>query len=305
MDQLLMLGDQIYADDLNFLLPDQTLDEYNSRYRDAFSQPYVRQLMSQVPTYMTLDDHEIEDNWPIKASERDWVTKYPAAIHAYMTYQVSHSPLFTVRLDQRISGVPDKLWYSFTDGCCAFFVADTRTERHQSDDEDEKCILSQFQLDALKNWLGDRSGCIKFIVSAVPMFPDSTRSTQDKWSGYLGQRDDILDFIRENSVERVVFLSGDVHCSTSAELTSPQDPHFKVISVISSAFFWPYPHPRRSDFRLSGDLDTLGSTIYRIGKAGPVHGTDNFTRISADLNNLEVEVFSRKGEVLGRKVHGF
>lgn len=35
--QVLMLGDQIYADDLNFLLPDRRVDEYFRRYREVFS----------------------------------------------------------------------------------------------------------------------------------------------------------------------------------------------------------------------------------------------------------------------------
>jgi len=69
-DMVLMLGDQICADDLGFISPDQSLDAYNARYQDAFSQPYIRELMSQVPTYMTLDDHEIEDGWP----EKFWFT---------------------------------------------------------------------------------------------------------------------------------------------------------------------------------------------------------------------------------------
>jgi alkaline phosphatase D len=64
LDRVLMVGDQIYADDLNFLSPDEQVDEYLARYRDAFSQKYVKKMMSQVPVFMTLDDHEIENDWP-------------------------------------------------------------------------------------------------------------------------------------------------------------------------------------------------------------------------------------------------
>src|SRR5205814_8707730 len=71
VDALIMVGDQIYADDLNFLAPDTSIDQYLERYRDAFTQPYLRELMSRVPTYMVLDDHEIEDNWPSKATQKD------------------------------------------------------------------------------------------------------------------------------------------------------------------------------------------------------------------------------------------
>ena len=36
VDVLLMVGDQIYADDLNFLFPDSKLDEFFARYQKAF-----------------------------------------------------------------------------------------------------------------------------------------------------------------------------------------------------------------------------------------------------------------------------
>ena len=65
--------------DETVIAPDRTLDAYNERYREAFSQPYIRELMSRIPTYMTLDDHEIEDAWPANATPKDYVVKYPAA----------------------------------------------------------------------------------------------------------------------------------------------------------------------------------------------------------------------------------
>ncbi len=112
-DAVLMLGDQIYADDLNFLAPDQGIDEYFKRYRDAFSQKHFANLVSRIPTYMTLDDHEIEDNWPARATSQDFMRKFPAAIHSYLTYQLSHSPLFPVGADGRLIEQPDRYWYQW------------------------------------------------------------------------------------------------------------------------------------------------------------------------------------------------
>ena len=301
---LLMVGDQIYADDLNFLLPDVTIDQYYARYRDVFSQEYVRRLMGIVPTYMTLDDHEIEDNWPSKASTRDWIMKYPVAIHAYLTYQLSHSPVF-VSSNGRITGVPDHLWYTFSDGCCDFFVMDTRTERSLQRDASKRQIIGDEQHEALKSWLTDASPRVKLIVSAVPFFPDSKRRSSDTWSGFLHQRTDLLQFIENNRPKKVVFLSGDVHCSMSAELHAGKPSLFKVISVVSSAFFWPYPHARASQFQLKGSLDVSGQRRYHITNASPVDSTDNFTRLTVRPKSLKVEVFSRKGVPLRAKTHLF
>ncbi len=302
-DQLLMVGDQIYADDLNFFIPDENLDEYNRRYREVFSQQYIRELMSCIPTYMTLDDHEIEDAWPARSSERDWMIKYPAAIHAYQTYQLSHSPLFAIS-DNRITGVPMRFWYTYRDGCCDFFVTDTRTERYLTDNEEENEIISEEQLDALKKWLSDESGRFKFIVSAVPFFPDTKKESKDKWSGFPSQRAEILDWIREKKIKKVVFLSGDVHCSMSAELTTPKDEEFRIISIISSAFFWPYPHLKRRAFKINGEIRTNSSLNYKV-EAEQVYSTDNFTRVTAKTNSLQINVFSRKGDLLGDKTYSY
>ena len=305
ISSLIMVGDQIYADDLSLLSPDKSLDEYNKRYQEAFSQPYIRALMSQVPTYMTLDDHEIEDNWPSKASGKDWVTKYPAALHAYLTYQAAHGPLFEISEEARVTGIPSKLWYKFDDGCCDFFVTDSRTERYLSQVDKERQIIGAEQLEALKSWLVDASNRVKFVVSAVPLFPDLRSGADDKWSGFIWQRTDLLNFIRQKQIRRVVFLSGDVHSSLSAELISPQDSKFKIVSVISSAFFWPYPHPKPRHFILEGPLDAEPKADYEVVNGGPTYPTDNFTRVTADLSSITVEVFSRKGSPLATKVHSF
>ena len=302
-DALIMTGDQIYADDLNILLPDDALDEYYKRYRTVFSQKYIRQVMAQIPTYMTLDDHEIEDNWPAKASDRDYVTKFPAAIHAYQTYQTSHSPLHPLQ-NGRVGCPPDRLWYTHRDGCCDFFFTDTRTERTLDDDERE--IISSDQLSALLGWLADGSGRVKIIVTAVP-FWESTK--QDKWNGFLRQRDQILEHIRRERISRVLILSGDVHASMSSELHLAGQPDFKIVSVVSSAFYWPYPHPSRRKFLLEGLLETDTGQTYQIRRASEVYRTDNFTRLRIEPDRVRVEVFPRKGDQqrdrLGSKIHTF
>ena len=80
-DLLLMLGDQIYADQPSPALrrtlasrprpqdtpQDELADfaEYALGYREAWSDPAVRWLLSTVPTAMVFDDHEIHAEWRI------------------------------------------------------------------------------------------------------------------------------------------------------------------------------------------------------------------------------------------------
>ena len=300
--QLIMMGDQIYADDLNVFNPDKTIAQFYQRYRDAFSQKYIRRLMSQIPTYMTLDDHEIEDNWPSMADEQDWKTLFPNAIHAYQTYQLSHSPTIPVR-GRRLVGTLNRLWYKYSDGCCDIFVTDSRTERYFNPDG-ESGILGPDQIRSLKRWLKDGSGRVKIVVTSVPFVPDSASDeSQDKWAGFQRQRIELLEHIERNQIRKVVFFSGDVHASLSIELISPSK--VKIVSVVSSAFFWPYPHPSSSHFRTTGTIDGGSAGQFRLANSSRVVDDDNFTKININPNQMEVEVFERKGKRRTKKIHRF
>ena len=297
---LLMVGDQIYADDLNFLAPDARMDEFLQRYRTAFSQEHIRKLMSQVPTYMILDDHEIEDNWPSKASTEDRVTLYPHAIHSYQIYQCSHSPLFEADDKGRIDGTLTHFWYNFTDGCADWFVMDSRTERLLTPTRLQ--MINDVQLKGLLSWLSDGSGRVKFVVTSVPFFPDLRSESSDKWTAFAAQREAILECIRSKKIRKVIFVSGDVHCSFSSLLTLSSDPDFAVNTIVSSSFFWPYPHTSEADFVFDSPLKGTGERQYVSKRTSPVVTTDNFARIDADPTEVRVTFFERKGARLGKPV---
>ncbi len=297
INQLLMLGDQIYADDLKWFSPDRTVEDFYARYRDVFGQPWIRKLMSRVPTYMTLDDHEIEDNWPQAARRRDRSTLFPNAIQAYQAYQLSHSPNLAIR-KRRLVGTPNHLWYQYSDGCCDIFVTDTRTER-EIEPEHSVQIMSQEQMCVLKNWLCDGSGRVKLVVTSVPFFPDLLSSEgRDKWGGFTAQRQELLECIDQNRIQPVVFLSGDVHVSLSAELVSQKA--LRLYSVISSAFFWPYPTmPSTRHFMDNGDsIDGGAAGQFTVRNRSEVLREDNFTRLKVTPKKLKIDVFCRKGKRL-------
>lgn len=87
-DALLLLGDQIYADEpspraqelaaatvVDARAPGGELEdfsEYALAYREAWREPALRWLLSTVPTAMIFDDHEISDEWKIS---RAWVDR--------------------------------------------------------------------------------------------------------------------------------------------------------------------------------------------------------------------------------------
>jgi hypothetical protein len=109
-DVLLMIGDQVYADELSpqtreFVEArrdtskppgDQVLDfdEYAELYRESWSDPAIRWLLSTVSTAMVFDDHDVHDDWNISQAWLDemrrhewWDRHILGAFASYWVYQ--------------------------------------------------------------------------------------------------------------------------------------------------------------------------------------------------------------------------
>ena len=107
---LLMLGDQVYADELaprtrEFIRGrrdvskpphEEVLDfeEYTHLYREAWSDPPIRWLFSTVSTAAIFDDHDVHDDWNISLAWLEdmrarewWNVRIVAALSSYWVYQ--------------------------------------------------------------------------------------------------------------------------------------------------------------------------------------------------------------------------
>jgi hypothetical protein len=85
---LLLLGDQVYADEASpkvrefirsrrdpEIPPGETVadfEEYTRLYHEAWGEPTIRWLLSTVPTAMIFDDHDVHDDWNTSSA---WVRK--------------------------------------------------------------------------------------------------------------------------------------------------------------------------------------------------------------------------------------
>jgi hypothetical protein len=107
---MLLIGDQVYADETGpatrQFIEDRRdpsappgyevadFEEYCALYREAWSAPAVRWLLSVIPTIMVFDDHDIHDDWNTSAAWRRefrakpwWQSRITSAYMSYWIYQ--------------------------------------------------------------------------------------------------------------------------------------------------------------------------------------------------------------------------
>ncbi|MEZ1317206.1 alkaline phosphatase D family protein [Pseudomonas fluorescens] len=297
IDALLMIGDQVYVDDLNIIAPDREYQDILHKYRTAFSQPHIARLMSAIPTYMILDDHEIEDNWPARKCGRD-DHLYNNAIAAYELYQASHSPAHELLEDGRINRHLERYWYPFTHGDIGWFVTDSRTRRNLS--AGHRRILDEEQEAALCDWLIHSPARVKFVVTSVMFYPDRRRRGEDAWQAFPEQRLRLLETIRTHRVKNVFFVSGDVHGSLTSRLTHSEDPDFEIHTIVSSPLCNSrlLPYARASTFTLDQPLARTLAGEYRHQLTGAVISQDNFAHLQVEAQQLRVTYHDRCGQPL-------
>ncbi|MDN3224238.1 alkaline phosphatase D family protein [Pseudomonas nunensis] len=294
---MLMTGDQIYVDDLNRIAPDREYKEILNKYRAAFSQPNISKLMAGTPTYMILDDHEIEDNWPANKSKNDDYL-YKNAIAAYELYQASHSPAHELLTDGQISRQAEQYWYQFTEGDIEWFVTDSRTRRNLS--ADDRRILDEEQEQALLKWLIHSPARVKFVVTSVMFYPDRKKLGDDAWKAFPEQRLRLLETIRTQGIHNVIFVSGDVHGSLTSRLTHSADRDFEVHTIVSSPLCNSklLPYASESTFILDQPLARTATGEYRHALTSKVVSQDNFAHLVVEAEQVRVNYHDREGKLL-------
>ncbi|SEM86091.1 alkaline phosphatase D [Pseudomonas sp. ok272] len=290
---LVMTGDQVYVDDLNIFGPDLEYKAITKKYQAAFSQPNIRALMAGTSTYMILDDHEIEDNWPAKAGNQG-AALYRNAMAAYDIYQASHGPGHERLADGQLSRELKHYWYQFAHGDIAWFVTDSRTRRNLS--AGDRRILDAEQEHALLEWLVDSPARVKLVVTSVLFFPDCARNDHDAWQAFPAQRRRILETLRAHKLKNVVFVSGDIHGSLTSCLRHRQDPDFELHTIVSSPLCNSalLPYAKTSTFILDQPLDG----DYHHELTSKVISQDNFAHLVIDTQKIRVTFHDVAGKAL-------
>lgn len=285
-------GDQIYYD---VPFPDRkpARKEYRRSYHEAwFDDASARHLLSHWPHYMTLDDHEIADQFaqdfrsPIEGTAPHLYLD--EALAAYKEYVAARHPRPDGRWTPSPNGGP--YWYCFSHGRARFFVLDTRTRRNQGRGE----MVDPEQLHALLRWLSESPrDNLKFVVTSVPFVAEfneaavsqerrwadieaaGTRPNKenDKWSAehFRRQRGAVIGHICHHRIEHVVFLTGDMHCCYHATMRIGRGSKYETVTVheLAGGPLNQLQLPNLSEFRTrhtgrTGGADGSGEVDYDV-----------------------------------------
>ena len=192
------LGDMTYNDGA------KDKEDYRRYWRETLTEKEYRQALSKTGMYSTWDDHEITNNFDPERMALEQPERLLAAKQAYF----EHLP--------NDEGEKFRLWHSYRWGHTAeIFVLDSRSERLPSTRQSEKPIyISEEQMQWLKDGLKTSPCKYKVLLNSVPMtelLGVWEAADADRWQGYEVQRRELLDFLTDNRIQGVLFLSGDFH----------------------------------------------------------------------------------------------
>ncbi|UPK92905.1 hypothetical protein LCI18_003840 [Fusarium solani-melongenae] len=263
VEMMLFLGDFIYID-----LPiplGWDAKAYYTAYRQAYASPSWSSQLRAIPWLHVYDDHEIINDWA--ANETGL---YGTAMQPFWSYQGHANPPSAFGAGQT--------YYVFRRGGVSFFVLDTR--RYRSDialaDGPEKTMLGEQQCTALVQWLESETD-YKVVVSSVPFTrnwrgPDSA----DSWSGYLWEREQILDAMKRNG--GAIILSGDRHEHATTKFPPNNEGEMPVIEFSTSPlnqFYEPFD-------RFHKEIEDTDISIH-----SHPWGTSKFGVVSFDTSNKD------------------
>ncbi len=134
-------------------------------------------------------------------------------------------------------GLPDVtgIFFKYTWGQVDFLFLDGRWYRDPDEDPDtpEKTMLGAEQLIWLKAELTKSTAVFKVIVSGSG-FSTSKGEGGDSWAAFLHERNQLLDYIRDNKVSGVVVLSGDSHIGEINVIPWSENGGYDVYDLVSS-----------------------------------------------------------------------
>jgi alkaline phosphatase D len=200
-DLMLWLGDNIYLRE-----PEWTSREgMNRRYRFYRSHPSLRRLWAAVPHLAIWDDHDFGPNdadssfvnrvWALEMFRRYWPVPYAAPA--------------------------DGIYGQVTQGDVDIFMLDDRSYRYPNrwPDGADKAQFGRAQMHWLKGALVSSRAPFKLIAAGGQFWNRASR--YEAWSRFPAEQQELRQWLAEQKIPGVVFLSGDRHFAQLLRIERP------------------------------------------------------------------------------------
>jgi alkaline phosphatase D len=205
---MLWTGDAWYTREVDYY------SDWGLWYRASHDRalPVLQKFWKSMPQFAIWDDHDygpndIGKNYILKETSREIWKKY----WCNPSYGENGQGIYTMTSwgDADIFLTDDRWWRS----------DDMMKDSLYGFPNYEKQMLGERQMEWLKNSLLYSKATFKIIVlgsQALNLF-----STWDKWSNFPAEYDEMMNFLKENKINGVLFLTGDRHHSEIIKMNRP------------------------------------------------------------------------------------
>lgn len=269
-DFMLWLGDNVYLRE-----PD-----WNSwtgivhRYTQARATKELRNFIASTHNYAILDDHDYGPN----DSDRSFWNK---------NQTMKAFELFWANPSYGVGDIEGAIT-SFEYADCEFFLLDNRYYRTPNKRKTgEKTQLGENQIQWLFDNITSSTAKFKFVVMGGQLLTNSGVYEAYSNNGFDKERQRIIDFIYDEEIENVVFLTGDVHFSEVSVLRENEKPTiWDITSSPLNSGFNPYALENKNTLRIDESVIM----------------DRNYTQIKVEGNtekrHLEINYFNSEGKLL-------
>lgn len=239
----------------------ETLDEFRIKhaevYGERFGENFWDDARSSTAVFATIDDHEIVNDFsggglvdddtrftgPPGTLVND-AQRYEDGMTAFKEYNPIADEFYGATGDPVTANERKLYRYRRFGSDAALFVLDARSFRDEALDDvtnpfdvgqindflndsfdPSRTMLGAAQLQDLKDDLLDaqNNGVMwKFIMMPEPIQHLGMLSAADRYEGYMAERTEILQYIKDNDIDHVVFIAADIHGALANNLTYQQ-----------------------------------------------------------------------------------
>jgi alkaline phosphatase D len=255
-DFWVFLGDTVYQDS-SFRNPPanptgpgpaMTLAQYRETYREQRSYQPVRDIFAATSAYVQWDDHEVYNDFTAETVDP---TRFANGRQAYLE---NHPVREKFPHDTSCAGDPMYRKQGWGDAADLFILDERSCRSHEATaacfgdlaptlpqsarqtfpfslfltptppagcldeiNDPSRTLLGPVQKAKFKQDLLRSDAQYKFVINDDPIMQQYVLP-YDRWEGYAAERNEILDFIRDNGITNVVFLTTDQHATVQGDV---------------------------------------------------------------------------------------